>query len=607
MIKDNKVHIAATLLLTVLTCAVYAGVLDHSFLLNWDDYTYIIRNDMITGISWEHVKTAFSRPYFYNYSPLHLISYMVDYSLFGGIKPAGFFFVNILIHAVNGIILYVLVLRLSGKAFVGFIAAFIFLLHPVQVESVAWISQRKNVLAMLFFLTAFWGYVAYRDGSTTRKTSYYLLSLTAFTCALLSKSVAVILPVVLLVYDLCYLEQGGRKGWFINKIPYAAASAVIALVTIRSQDRLVEAGKETFHTNNPVETLYTMLPVLGKYLGILFWPVELSAVYILPSRFRPDSAVVSAGVLVTLLAGAGYLLYRRQRKLFFWYLLFFIGLIPVSHIIPLPTLMNDRYLYFPLIGAAVFMAYSFNALCERDDGTLRNYASAAVFLLLLSLPLMAWHRTSVWKNDTSLWLDVTRKEPLSTQAWSALAMSYYDAGRLDDALDAYLRTLAIDPNYQTALNNIGGLYNEMGEPEKARPYLIRVVQLFPGNFNGYMNLGNNYYMSGELKKAEEVFGRALPLDPASPGLHMSLGNVCLGLKKLEEARVHYRKALATGGTNPEIEYRLAGLEALSGHPKEALRHLQAAAAVGDAIVERIKSDPNLDSLRGYPEYKQLVR
>jgi Flp pilus assembly protein TadD len=605
--QNYKMHLVLTVLLTAMTFAVYYKILGHSLLMNWDDYDYVINNEMIRGISWEHLKRAFTKAYFFNYSPLHMVSYMVDYAVFGGIKPAGFFFVNILLHAINGIVLYFLVYRLSGKKFISFTASFIFLLHPVQVESVAWLSQRKNVLSMLFFLTAFYGYTSYRRAGTAHGFPFYVASLTAFTLALLAKSAAVTLPLVLVLYDVCYVPKSNRKGWLINKIPYLLASALISVVTVQSQASLVEAGRATFHSSSPLETVYTMMTVLVRYLGMLFWPVNLSAMYMPPVKFRMDPAVASATALLVLLVIAGCLLYRRDRPLFFWYTLFFIGLIPVSHIIPLPTLMNDRYLYYPLVGASVFIAALLHPLFASTNKNYKMIAALPLCLALLSLPLLSWQRAAVWRNDTSLWADVTRKEPRMPLAWASLGMSYYDAGQIDKALQSYLQALAIDPNYQLALNNIGGLYNEIGEREKARPYLIRVVQLFPDDVKGYLNLGNNYYFSGDLKNAEPLFLKALELEPGLPNAHFALGNIYLGMKKLDVARENYEKAAAVVGNNPEIEYKLACLEALSGKPEEAIRHLQASLGMGFKNINLIRTDPALDSIRGYPEFNLLLQ
>lgn len=608
MTEESKKHITLVVVLAVLTFAVFYRILGHSLLLNWDDYDYVINNEMIRGLTWAHIQRAFAQSYFFNYSPLHMISYMVDYTMFGGIRPGGFFLINLLLHTSNGLLLYFLVFRLSGKKTLSFAASFIFLLHPVQVESVAWLSQRKNVLSMLFFLLSFLSYVRCKEkGSAGRRAFFYGCSVLAFILALLAKSAAIVLPVILVLYDLCYLARGGRGRWLLDKIPYLAASALMAVATVKSQSSLVQAGTETFHAGGPLETFYTMLTVLARYLGVLFWPTQLSVMYMPPVRFRIDSAVVWSAVLLVLLVTVGFVLYRRDRKLLFWYAISFVGLIPVSHIFPLPTLMNDRYLYYPLVGASVCLAAFVNFVPSASAVRYRKAAAVAIGATLCALPLLSWQRVSVWRDDTTLWRDVTLKEPRMPLAWASLGMSLYDAGRREEALKAYLQALAVDPNYQLALNNIGGLYNELGEREKARHYLIRQVQLFPEDFKGYMNLGDNYQRSGEPQKAEAMFLKALVLNPGLPNALYALGNLYLGMGRLDLARINLERAAAAVGADPDIEYNLARVESLDGEPVKALRYLRSSLANGFAKMDQLRTDRALDSLRSYPEFKMMLQ
>jgi len=606
MTLDSKKEIFLAVILAALTFAVYHRILGHSLLLNWDDYDYVVRNEMIREISWTNIKRAFGESYFYNYSPLHMISYMLDYALFGGVKPAGFFLVNLLLHAANGLLLFFLLLRVTGRTWLCFVAAFIFLLHPVQVESVAWLSQRKNVLSMFFFLLSFLGYVLCTGKGTRGRTLlFYCVSLFAFALALLAKSAAVVLPLFLLLYDLCYLSREERGRWLLNKVPYFGAAALMALATVRAQSSLVEAGRETFHTGGPLHTFYTMLTVLPRYLELLFLPTGLSAMYMPPVRFKFDGAVAFSGLVVLLLIALGVLLYRRNRRLFFWYAISFVALLPVLHIVPLPTLMNDRYLYYALVGGSVCLASLLVWLASLAGSDRRMLPAAVIGVILASLPLLSWQRVSVWRDDATLWRDVTVKQPRMPLAWASLGMSLYDAGRLEEAAAAYLQALAIDPNYQLALNNLGGLYNEMGESDKARPYLERTVQLFPEDFKGYMNLAYNLYSSGDLPRAEAMFVRALELNPDLPDAHHALGDLNVAMGKLGPARGWYRKAAAMVGTDAELEYKLARLEAIGGAPEKALKHLRAALAAGLNDARSALADPALDSLRTHPEFRLL--
>jgi len=598
-------HLLPVIVLSGLTCLVYANSLGHDFLLNWDDRLYVVDNETIQGITGEHLKDAFTRFYIGNYAPLHIISYMIDYALWG-LRPSGFVFSNVLIHAVNGILFYLLLFRMNRRNVFGFLAAFIFLFHPVQVESVAWISQRKNLLAMFFFLLSFHFYISYRTAGRPQGKFFYISSILAFVLALLSKSVTVILPLVLFLYDLCYHEKSNRKSWMANKIPYLFAAGAALLIALKSQLPENDGGRISYAIEGPLGVFYTMLTVLARYFRIIFWPTELSAIYMPPMKVRIDGAVAWSALFVVLLVVLGFYLYRRRKELFFWYTLFFVGLLPVSQIVPIVTLMNDRYLYFPLLGAAAFYGLIALPSADNDYDYRKRGLSLILCLLIMPLPWLSWQRTSVWSNDSSLWMDTTRKTPNSPLAWNGLGMAYVGTGRFDEAADAFSKALSIDPDYEHALNNIGVLYNSRGKISEARPFLLKVVNLFPDNINGLMNLGINYYLSGEFRNAELTFKKALALNPQWPDALSRLGDVYLKMEKLDMARRYYREAIEMGGSKAHLEYGLACVESLSGHPREALERLESAFKMGYNDFQNITKDAALDSLRGLVDFQILM-
>lgn len=562
--RERRSDAAIAALLVVATFAVYAGALHGGFLLNWDDGLYVVNNPAAHGFSWPHVRDAFSQFYVGNYAPVQILSYMLDYTLWGE-NPAGYLFANVLIHAVNGVLFYGLCVRLTGRRSVGAIASLLFLLHPVQVESVAWISQRKNVLAMLFFLASLLGYLRWRQGRPGR-TWWYAASCLLYALALLSKSVAVVLPVVLLLYDFCFLDRERRRGWLIDKVPYLVLTAAVVAVTLKSQGEVISEGTALFATSSRLGKFYTMLTVLARYLALLFRPTGLSAIYQVPVRFRLDGAVAWSGVLAACLVALGGYLFIRRRELFFWYALFFVGLLPVSQIVNIVTLMNDRYLYFPMLGAAGFFACALHPALAAKKRPVAAVAAGILCLVFIPLPWLSARRTAVWGSDLALWSDVVAKSPDATLAWLGLGMSSYDAGRKDEALRAYRRALDIDPNYQFALNNLGALLDEMGRPDAAHPHLVRLVQLFPDYFEGHLNLARNYYLLGQFKAAADEARAALNLQPGMPQALVLLGDSCLGMKDVGGAIRSFREAIANGGPNPELERRIAALEAGTASP-----------------------------------------
>jgi protein O-mannosyl-transferase len=433
---NDRINISAGIFLFLAVFAVYSGCFGHQF-LDYDDPSYITANEAVWGFSALHLRSAFTGQVVGNYAPLHLVSYMLDHALWG-LRPSGFILTNILLHATNSILLFRMLLQLQDNRNVAFFSAFLFALHPVQVESVAWITERKTVLAMFFFLLSLHAHIRYRE---EQGKCWYFASLLAFIGALLTKSVVVILPVVLLLYDFLYLEKVQKKG-LIEALPYFAAAAACSTVALLTQTSWSGGGIRAYHGGSPWTTGLSMLPVFAAYLKLLFWPVDLSLVYMPEIKYSIDLQVAAATTLMLALAGAGLLLLRVQRRLAFWLAIFFLGLLPVSQLIPLITMMNDRYLYFPMLGAAPFCAGGIALLTQKSMIPKAAVVLAAA-MTLVALPLLTWERTKIWQDDVTLWQDTVERMPESMFALVNLARAATAKGRPDLARDARERLIVL--------------------------------------------------------------------------------------------------------------------------------------------------------------------
>ena len=602
-------HLAPIALFLVITIAVYVRILGHDFQLFWDDEKYVLANQLIKSLTIENIKSIFTHNYLGNYAPLQLMSYMLDQAVWD-MKASGYFLTNIALHFCNGLLLYMLLIRLDFSRLWAFLAVIFFLVHPVQVETVAWISERKNLLAMFFCLCGFSAYVTYRKTGWSGGKKAYLKSFACFIGALLSKSVAVIFPLQLLLYNLCYAEKSKRSRWHLDTFPFFCAAAIIAWVTMQSQlpgDMPgVGGGRTSYHGGSPFATFLTMLTVLARYMRHLVWPAGLSALYDPPLRTGVDGAVLFDGVLLALMMVVGIVLYRRQRRLLFWYGLFFIGLLPVSQIIPIVTLMNDRYLYFPMLGAAVCFGCLADWI-ETGSGTQRATAVALAGLSLTALSLLSFSRAGVWKNDLTLWSDAAQKTPTHHVALYGWGQALQNSGDLDAALQVYLRILQSNPRHLDTLIHIGMIYRSKDMPLLGRPYLLDVTRYYPKFPHGYLDLGMNYYLTSDLAEAEQAFRQALALQPRSQEASIYLGLIALRTRRLAAARGFFQKAVSLGGSNADLEYNLACVESLSGHFPEALQYLQSAFGRGFKDKRSLENDRDLDPIRSMPEFKSLVR
>jgi protein O-mannosyl-transferase len=605
-------HIWPLLLLLAAVVAVYGRILGHEFLFNWDDSIYVTGNAHFLGFTRENVRRVFTSYYAGNYAPVQMLSYMLDYALWG-LRAGGFLLTNIVLHALNGLLVYRLFLRLHGERLVATVGAAMFLLHPVQVETVAWVSQRKNLLAMCFFLIAWEGYCRYRDAGEGKGRLAYGASVAALVLALLAKSVAVIFPAVILAYDYCF-PQAGRRLRLADKVPYLLAAAGVALLAIRSQ--VQDAGVwgagggrlAGYHGGSPLATFFTMLPVLCRYLGMLVWPAGLSAEYDPAIHRGIDPAVAGAALLLAGVAFLAVRLFRRDRRLGFWPLFFVIGLVPVAQIVPLVTLMNDRYLYFPILGVAALAGAGAVRLRERLA------SRPALFRLLVAGPLVllaavSLQRSGVWRNPVTLWRDAVEKTPTRSSTWERLgeACNFSTPALKEEAERAYLRAIELDPSSDISRYNLGVLYTDTGAYDRARETLTALLERNPQNVMGWAALGTVHLHTRDYARAEEAYRRAETLQPDALQVKSLLGDLALARGQLDEARGFYGQVEAQGLNDPAIAYQLACVEARAGRTDEALAWLEKSLQRGFTDAGRLSGDPELVALRGEPRFGQLLR
>jgi Tfp pilus assembly protein PilF len=598
-----KPHLLPLLLLVAVTFGSYWSIFDHDFLVNWDDSEYVTGNQAIRGLTLANVKTAFTAFFVGNYAPLHIISYMVDFELWG-LNAQGFLLSNLLLHTLSGIIFYAVLMVLHQKRSWAIAATFILLTHPIQVESVAWVSQRKNVLAMLFFLISMLCYILYRK-RTPGNYWLYTVSLAAFLCALLTKSVVVVLPLLLIMYDSFFLEKVTIRKLLQDKIPYCIAAAVVALLAFLSQDPAIGGGRDIYWGGSPLNTFYTMLPVLVRYVELLFWPLHLSPAYAQSFKSGIDLEVLLSALLLIAIAVSGIYLYRKNRPLCFWLALFFIALLPVSQIIPLVTLMNDRYLYFPMLGFASFMAGLITTPAAKFE-SIRKGAAISICVLLMTLPWLTYQKATVWENAFTLWKDAVSNEPGCSLAWLGLGHAYLYRGYVNEALDATLRSYRLFQEDQDTLFNLGTIYLRKREPLQGRIYLLRLIAINPRHYKGLAVLGDNYRMTGELDKAANYYQRALALEPGSLNLLTGLGEIAMETGAYQEADQYFHQAIVAGGDQAQLGYKLAGLACRAGKPVEALTYLEMAFKQGFRGFFTLQQNRDFDLVRARPEFQRLL-
>lgn len=599
-----RLHAWPILILAAVTIAVYGRIAGHEFLTVWDDNQYVTENPSAWGFSAANIRAAFSGYYIGNYAPVQILSYMLDYT-FWGLHPAGYLITNIIIHLLNGLLVYLLLYRFHADRTAAFFAASLFLLHPVQVESVAWISQRKNLLSLFFMLISWWGYCRYRDSMSGKSNFAYAVSLFAFLSSLLAKSMTVVFPVMLILYDRCFPQAGNRFS-LKDKVPYLLAAAGIAVTAIYSEHPDTGGGRTEYHGGSLWTTVLTMLPVFCRYLRMVVWPSGLSAEYAPDIHRAVNPDVMAAAALLIALALATAWLFRIDKRLGFWVAFFWIGLLPMSQLVPMLSMINDRYLYLPMVGATALAGIGISRLLLADGRKGRLLVRVSAGLLLLALAVASYERCSVWHDSVTLFRDVVEKAPASDRGWRLLAEAYLSAGKTDSARLAYEQALAHNPDNQTALVGIGTLLNSLDKTDAAYSYLQRLVRLSPDHAAGWAALGDTYAKRGEYRRAESAYGTVLKIQPNALPVYLKLGDV-------EVLQGHFAKAIelytlveSRTGNSPDVAYSLLRAYALAGRSDEALNWLERALQRGyndDAV---LNGNRELASLWGHPRFNMLM-
>lgn len=533
---------APPILLVVLGILVYFNSLSNGWV--YDDPVYVTENYLIKDFSLFGLKEIFANFYGWDYLPLTLLSFWIDYRLFG-LNPEGYHTVNMLLHIANAILLYGLIGRLRQSSMLAFGVALLFVIHPVHVESVAWISERKNVLSLLFFLLSFNSYL---------DRGPRLPSLLFFLLACLAKTSVVILPLLLLLCDRCFLEKR-----FIDSlkasVPYLMITAVtvgIALMT-HSAGGTIRPHAE----DNALYTLFSMIPVFKEYLSKILFPVNLNIWY--PSQiFKTPFAfpVLISGAILALFLYAMKASYHRDRTLFFGLAWFVIALLPVSHIIPFPQMMADRFLYIPSIGIFIAGAAVFRDSMRCANFRTRTTLALAVVFILSSFFVLSITRIPVYKDNLSLWRDSIQRDPDNSIAMMYLGVSYSIEGDAEQALDKLDRARKLDPKNIRAAMYMGQILEVQGRLTEAEAIYQEIMRQYPENSAAYMHLGIFYGAHGKPGKALALMDKALSLDPSQGLAHFNRAVILQQVGEAQEALGEFQAAVDQEPGNAFFQFNL---------------------------------------------------
>jgi tetratricopeptide (TPR) repeat protein len=489
----------------------------HFEFINFDDGAYVIKNPQVTrGLTSEGIVWAFTHVHAANWHPVTWLSHMVDCQFYG-LNAGWHHFTNVLLHMVTAILLFLLLRQMTGALWRSAFVAAVFAIHPLRVESVAWVAERKDVLSGLFFVLTIWAYVRYaRRPSAVR----YGLVLLLFGVGLMSKPMLVTLPFILLLLDYWPLNRMAaardpddpqlptRRKLILEKLPLLGMVAASSVVTLFAQ---TIALQPLANISVPLRLGNALISCM-VYLRQFFWPSPLTAYYPFAEGEVVAAKVLFSVALLATISTAVFVL-RRHRYLvtgWFWYLLMLgpvIGILQVGN-----QAHADRYTYLPQIGLCLLVTWAAANLCSRW-GHRSLFLSALSLSILIVLAFEARTQAFYWQNSESLWVHTLAFTSDNVVAEQNLGEALHEKGRMEEAIARFQNALRINPNQASVHSSLGVALLETGRPEQSLAHLQTAVELDPHDGDAHYNIGNTLMALGQADQALIHYNAALQINP----------------------------------------------------------------------------------------------
>lgn len=583
-------EIITSFVLIAATLVVFWNVKNHQF-LNFDDNLYVTANSHVkTGLSVKNIKWAFTNTEFSNWHPLTWLSHMLDCQLYG-LNPKGHHLTSLILHIANSLLLFFVLSKITGAFWKSTFVAALFALHPLHVESVAWVSERKDVLSTLFWILTMWAYYHYIKRPEYKR---YLLVLIVFGLGLMAKQMLVTLPFVLLLMDYWPLGRfqfahtgkisssksnvsigaGPQKSvairLLLEKIPFFVLTIILTIVAAAAQQK---GGAVVPLDAFPLETrIANALVSYVSYIGKMIWPGNLAVIYPHPGYTLQMWKIVAAALLLICITFAVVLTAKRLPYLlvgWFWYL---GTLVPVIGFVQIGgQAMADRYTYVPFIGLFIIIAWGAADLTKR-------WHSKDIVLLVSGAALLAYFmvfarlQVDYWRDSFSLFehaLKITSNNYLSHNNFGIALMRQ---GKIDAAIEHYKKAVKIVPKYGGAHSNLGYALVKLGKIDEAIEYYNKALHINPYDTKAHINLGHLQIKLGKVDKAIKHYNKVLLIDSNNAKGHNNLAIALMQQGKINEAIKHYNKVLLIKPNHAGGHNNLAIALMQQGKIDEAIEH-----------------------------------
>lgn len=549
-ILANK-HRIGLLLILFAVIVIYANSIDAGFV--YDDQNFIVDNRPIKTWLFSRPWDFFARPevavWSGIYRPLRTLSFAIDYQLFG-LHSAGYHIENLLLHYLNCILVYFLLLRLTRSRLVTFIATLLFAIHPVQIESVTWISSRADLLFSTLTLVCMLLYIKRSEAKATLSVGFALTLSSLYFIALLSKETAIALVPTLLLYDLCFLlpnDKRSFKSFVIERVLFYVTIGIVTIGYLALRFSLFEnVSQKPFWGGSAQANFLTMVEATVYYFRLMIYPTDLTIDYSTYPIIQSwtDSSLLYPLIFFPLLGAILFFQLRRRH----FHMLFFAGvfvlfLLPCWNIIPISAIIAERFLYFPMIGFCAIASYALAYPIFGFSHHLRTIALCCVAVICILLMILTTYRNNDWKTDFSLWAECVHEYPGNFKGHINLGAGYDERNQISEAITEYYKLLSVNPTHATAYYNLGNLYGSIGLFKLAEKNYLTATKIQHDYWQAYNNLGQLYVNLGLYDRGLWCYNKILVHEPDYAKAHYNIGMLYYGYyKNYDKALYHLMKS-----------------------------------------------------------------
>lgn len=575
-------------LIALLTLLVFLSATHNAF-INYDDNVYVTKNSVVqNGITAHGIRWAFDGWHASNWHPLTWLSHMADCDLFR-LNPAGHHLTSILFHAINAALLFTLILRLTSALWPSALIAALFAWHPLHVESVAWVAERKDVLSTFFALLALLAYVKFAKENHRKD---FWLTFLFLALGLLSKSMLVTLPAVMLLLDGWPLQRfnNSTPGQLLcEKIPFFALSAAACIITFFAQKDTAVISLAKVSLSLRVENAVV---AYVAYLVKAFWPAHLCIFYPLPKEISV-AAITIAVVVLVLISAAAWICRKEKPYLLVGWLWYLGMLVPVIGLVQVgDQAMADRYTYLPIIGIFIAIVFLMNDLVHRFQFLKMPFGLVAIFILAACV-ILTQRQLSYWRNSEILFRHALQVKQ-SDLAYLNLGSALQEQNRMPAALEAYQQALQLNRYRPEVYNNVAIVLAGQGKASEALPYCEDAVRIAPNSALSHCTYGNVLVQLDRFDAATNEFFSAIRLDSSYAMPHFQLGRIFLRQGRSREALAQLHEALRIDPNNFVMLIFVSRV--LASDDQSGIRNGAEALALADHAAKLNRNSVALDTL-----------